>query len=160
MAEYENIELRSEKVRKIISKVPPALATGGTIYIAFLLFALFIAAALIPYPENIRIGIAVTSVERKQIHAEAYIPFRYITRIEEGTNIHVEMEGYTAQKHGYNHGTIEKIENNLISHNGNSYFRVTLKLNAPFKYKVEKEMKGVATLTISDKSILQYILGK
>lgn len=30
MTEYENIELRSEKVRNIIGRVPPELVTGGT----------------------------------------------------------------------------------------------------------------------------------
>lgn len=160
MTEYENLELRSEKVRNIIGKVPPELATGGTVYIAFLLFILLIAAAAIPYPENIRTDIVVTSKNREHVYAEAFIPYRYITQIEKGTNIHVTMEGYAPQKYGFNSGEIEAIEDSVISQNGNSYFRVYLVLRTPFKYQVKRDMKGIATITISDNSILQYILGK
>lgn len=83
MTEYDNIELRSEKVRNIISKVPSELVTGGTVYIALLLMMLFVAAMLIPYPENIRAVTIVTSVDRRSIQADAYIPFRYVNRIKE-----------------------------------------------------------------------------
>lgn len=160
MTEYDNIELRSEKVRNIIGRVPPELATGGTVYIAFLLFVLFIAAAIIPYPENIRTGIIVTYKDRQHIQAEAYIPYRFINRIENGTDIIVEMEGFTAQRYGYNSGVIEAVEDSLISRNGTNYFRAYLTLKVPFKYDVKWNMQGVATITISDKSILQYMLGK
>lgn len=157
MKEYENIELRSEKVRNIIGKVPPKLAMGGTVYIAFLLFVLFIAAATIPYPENIRTGIVVTSKDKRHIHAEAFFPYRYITQIEKGTSISIVMEGYAAQKFGFNSGEIEAMEDSVISLNGNSYFRIYLTLKAPLKYKISQNMKGIATITITDRSILQYI---
>lgn len=160
MTEYENIELRSEKVRNIIGRVPPELVTGGTAYVIFLLVALFVATAAIPYPENIRAAIIVKHKDREGAHAEALIPYRYITRLKTHTEIQVEMEGYTAQKYGHKRGTIEAINDSLISRNGNSYFRAYVRLRTPMKYDIQLNMQGAATVTIADRSILQYILGK
>lgn len=160
MTEHNNIELRSEKVRNIIGKVPPELVMGGTAYVAFLLFALFVAAALIPYPENIRTKVTVTYKDNKQIGMEALIPYRYINRIGKGTDINVEMEGFPAQKYGSQHGTIKIVEDSLISRNQASYFRVYLMMEAPFKYDMKWNMQGIATITLIDKSILQYMLWK
>lgn len=160
MTEYENIELRSEKVRNIIGRVPPELVTGGTAYVIFLLVALFVATAAIPYPENIRAAIIVTHKDREGAHAEALIPYRYITRLKTHAEVQVEMEGYTAQKYGHKRGTIEAINDSLISRNGNSYFRAYLRLRTPMKYDIQLNMQGVATITIADRSILQYIIWK
>lgn len=161
MTEYDNIELRSEKVRNIISKVPSELVTGGTVYIALLLLILFMAAMLIPYPENIRAVTTVTSVERRSIQADAYIPIRYINRIEKGTEVCVELEGFTAQEYGYNHGWVTEVrKDSLISQDGRNYFYVSLVLEAPFKYEVQPRMQGVCTITMTDKTLLLYLFQK
>ncbi len=160
MTEYENIELRSEKVRNIIGRVPPELVTGGTAYVIFLLVALFVATAAIPYPENIRAAVIVTHKDREGAHAEALIPYRYITRLKTHTEIQVEMEGYAAQKYGHKRGTIVAIEDSLISRNGNSYFRAYLTLKAPMKYDIKLNMQGVGTITVANRSILHYIIWK
>lgn len=44
------IELRSEKVRKLIGEIPPALVRWGTIIITIILLALLAAVCLLPYP--------------------------------------------------------------------------------------------------------------
>lgn len=159
MTEYDNIELRSEKVRNIISKVPPELVTGGTAYIVLLLFVLLFATVLIPYPENIRAEIVVTSIDRKRVYAEALIPYRYITRINKGTAINVELEGYTAQKYGFNNGIVKMIDDSVVSRNGNTYFRALLDLRSPLKYEVKMNMQGIVNITIADRTILLYFLG-
>ena len=41
--ELDNIELRSEKVRNIIGKVPPRLVSIGTVIITFIVLALAVA---------------------------------------------------------------------------------------------------------------------
>lgn len=158
MTEHNNIELRSEKVRNIIGKVPPELVMGGTAYVAFLLFALFVAAALIPYPENIRTKVTVIYKDSEQIGIEALIPYRYINRIGKGMDINVEMEGFPARKYGSKRGTIKTVKDSLISRNHSSYFPVYLVMKAPFKYDMKWNMQGIATITVIDKSILQYML--
>ena len=48
--ESENIELRSEKVRNVIGKVPPRLVSLGTVVITIIVLALAVAFYKIPYP--------------------------------------------------------------------------------------------------------------
>ena len=51
--EFNNIELRSEKVRNVIGKVPPRLVSLGTIIITIIVIALGVAFYKIPYPISI-----------------------------------------------------------------------------------------------------------
>ena len=51
--ESENIELRSEKVRNVIGKVPPRLVSLGTVVITIIVLALAVAFYKIPYPISI-----------------------------------------------------------------------------------------------------------
>ena len=55
MSETNNIELRSEKVRQIIGKVPPVLARTGTFIITILVIALAVAFYTIRYPITIEV---------------------------------------------------------------------------------------------------------
>lgn len=47
---HDKIELRSEKVRKLIGEIPPSLVRWGTAIIAIVFFALLAAICLLPYP--------------------------------------------------------------------------------------------------------------
>ena len=51
--EFDNIELRSEKVRNVIGKVPPRLVSLGTVIITIIVLALAVAFYKIPYPISI-----------------------------------------------------------------------------------------------------------
>ena len=51
----DNIELRSEKVRNVIGKVPPRLVSLGTIVITIIVLALAVAFYKIPYPISIEV---------------------------------------------------------------------------------------------------------
>ena len=51
--ELDNIELRSEKVRNVIGKVPPRLVSLGTVIITIIVLALAVAFYKIPYPISI-----------------------------------------------------------------------------------------------------------
>ena len=51
--ETDNIELRSEKVRNVIGKVPPRLVSLGTVVITIIVLALAVAFYKIPYPISI-----------------------------------------------------------------------------------------------------------
>lgn len=46
----DKIELRSEKVRKLIGEIPPSLVRWGTAIIAIVFIALLAAVCLLPYP--------------------------------------------------------------------------------------------------------------
>lgn len=47
---HDKIELRSEKVRKLIGEIPPSLVQWGTAIIAIVFIALLAAVCLLPYP--------------------------------------------------------------------------------------------------------------
>jgi len=59
MAEKENIELRSEKVRSIIGQVPPVLLRYGIVLIGAVLLLLVGIAAFIPYRESLPVSAVV-----------------------------------------------------------------------------------------------------
>ena len=50
MKENNDIELRSEKVRKILGEIPRSLVIWGTTIIISIFALLIIAVSLIPYP--------------------------------------------------------------------------------------------------------------
>ncbi len=47
---HDKIELRSEKVRKLIGEIPPSLVGWGIAIIAIVFLALLAAVCLLPYP--------------------------------------------------------------------------------------------------------------
>ena len=47
---HDKIELRSEKVRKLIGEIPPSLVRWGTVIITIVFIALLAAVCLLPYP--------------------------------------------------------------------------------------------------------------
>ncbi len=47
---HDKIELRSEKVRKLIGEIPPSIVRLGTAIIAIVFIALLAAVCLLPYP--------------------------------------------------------------------------------------------------------------
>ncbi len=47
---HDKIELRSEKVRKLIGEIPPSLVRWGTVIIAIVFIALLAVVCLLPYP--------------------------------------------------------------------------------------------------------------
>lgn len=47
---HDKIELRSEKVRKLLGEIPPSLVRWGTAIIAIVFLALLAAVCLLPYP--------------------------------------------------------------------------------------------------------------
>ena len=47
---HDNIELRSEKVRKLIGEIPPSLVQWGTLIIVIIFLGLLAAVCFLPYP--------------------------------------------------------------------------------------------------------------
>lgn len=47
---HDKIELRSEKVRKMIGEIPPSLVRWGIAIIAIVFIAIIAAVCLLPYP--------------------------------------------------------------------------------------------------------------
>lgn len=68
----DNIELRSEKVRNVIGKVPPRLVSLGTVLITVIVLALALAFYKIPYP----ISIEATGEVINQRTVQVFVPYK------------------------------------------------------------------------------------
>lgn len=50
MSSESELELRSEKVRKLLGEIPPMLITAGIVVIVAILLALIMIVCFVPYP--------------------------------------------------------------------------------------------------------------
>ena len=87
--ESENIELRSEKVRNVIGKVPTRLVSLGTVVITIIVLALVVAFYKIPYP----ISIDANGEVINQRIVQVFVPYKYLYLFDEPRTAHVSFEG-------------------------------------------------------------------
>ncbi len=151
----ENIELRSEKIRHIIGKVPPGIVRYGIIVITVVVVALFLAAYFIPYPETVNGKVIASGAEKSRI----FIPYRYLNKVKDNMKVNVEFEGYDADSYGYQRGTVILISKTPVAVNEINTFVVTVYFKTP-TYKIVKGMTGTATLFLTEESVLKRIVGK
>lgn len=158
MEDYERIELRSEKVRNIIGRIPPMLIRIGITFICLLLIALFAAAWFIPYPESIKTQAEITAPKT----ASVYIPYRYITQIKKEMPVEIELEGYNARTYGYLKARITAISSKVEVRDGDNFFIVTVQLlpSPGFPALIEEHMKGNAFILLANKSIARHLINK
>ena len=86
----DNIELRSEKVRNVIGKVPPRLVSLGTVVITIIVLALAVVFYKIPYPISIEANGEVINQRTIQV----FVPYKYLYLFNEQRTAHVSFEGY------------------------------------------------------------------
>lgn len=72
--ERRQVELRSEKVRKIIGQVPPVLLRYGIMIIGGILLVLIGISAFIPYQPGVDIKITVTQTDSGTLNYSTRIP--------------------------------------------------------------------------------------
>src|SRR5574344_1812755 len=157
MADIDNIELRSEKVRNIIGVVPPSLVRFGISLIALLFIFLAVAAYCIPYQESIEAQ-AVVKVSNNRKYASVLIPYRYLNEVSPGMEIQMEFEGYPSNSYGTIQSTISSADKRLITIQQDNYFEVQAVIPNASRYEIVKGMKGTASVLIRNKSIVQYLL--
>ena len=93
MENKDNIELRSEKVRHIIGRIPPLLNRMGTVVVAIIMIAMSVAVYTVHYPITIEVkGEVVTLSTIPQ--ARVYVPYKYIGLFDEQRTADIKFEGY------------------------------------------------------------------
>lgn len=160
MADYDKVELRSEKVQNLLGKVPPGLVREGIGVIVVILLLMGLAVFYIPYPENIKVNIKVTSMDEWNTYVEAFIPYRFIEKVKKEMPVEIEFEGYEANKYGFVKATIQVLNDTIVSIDGQNYFCAGLSVKSGRTYRIQEKMNGVAFILISDKSIIEHILNK
>lgn len=89
------IELRSEKVRNIIGKIPSVFVRYGTLMIALALFILIVVAAFVPYRETIPVKITVAK-SNAGLTGKSAVSKSDVTKISLGNKIVIndQLLGY------------------------------------------------------------------
>jgi len=153
--ETKDIELRSERVRHLIGKIPPLLIRLGISFIAVLIVALLMAAWFIPYPENLRAEVEIISDQE----AIGYVAYSHINQLEKDMPVRMELEGYNSRSYGYLKGHIQNISKEVIQREGKNYFTVTIQFVPNAQIEMKEQMKGNIYILLSDESILKHIMG-
>ena len=146
--ESDNIELRSEKMRNVICKVPPRLVSLGTVVITITVLALAVAFYKTPYP----ISIEATGEVINQRTVQVFVPYKYLYLFDESRTAHVSLEGN--DNTSYNCDIISH-NAKLIHREDGNYFMATATVstygqNTPV---LQKYMKADVRIIVSNKTL-------
>jgi hypothetical protein len=125
----------------------------GIVIIAAIVVALLGGAYFIPYPETVSGRIIASDVKSATI----FIPYKYVNTIKAGMKVNMEFEGYDAGTYGYQDGVVNKISKVPVESDGGNDFAVYTDIRTK-KYQIVKGMAGVATIFITEKSVLQRMM--
>lgn len=149
--DIDNIELRSEKVRHVIGKVPPRLVRTGTAIITLVVIALGIAFYTIRYPITIEAQGEVVGKDSFKI----YVPYKYLYLFNEPRQVRVTYEGQddNARPSVY---PITSHNDKLIMVDGSNYFLATSHIGSD-STRVQVGQKAEARIIVSDKTLWQQV---
>ena len=149
--DIDNIELRSEKVRHIIGKVPPLLVRTGTVVVTLIVIALTVAFYTIRYPITIEVEGRVMPHDTLQI----VVPYKYLYLFNEPRQVSVTYEGEDTdvRPHVY---TITSFSRQLLSIGSYNYFIAKASI-APDKIHVQIGQKAEGRIIVSDKTLWQQV---
>lgn len=152
--ELDNIELRSEKVRNVIGKVPPRLVSLGTVIISMIVLALAVAFYKIPYPISIEADGEVVNHRTIQV----FVPYKYLYIFNEPRTALVSFEGYDNISYQFD---VTSHSTELVHKEDGNYFRAigiikTYEKTAPV---LQKNQKANIRIVISNKTLWQQVFG-
>ncbi len=149
--ELDNIELRSEKVRNVIGKVPPRLISLGTVIITIIVLSLAVAFYKIPYPISIEADGEVINQRTVQV----FVPYKYLYLFDEPRTANVSFEGKDNQSYQCN---ITSHNTKLIHREGGNYFMAIGIVKAYGKtIPVQRYQKANIRIIISNKKLWQHV---
>ena len=152
--ESDNIELRSEKVRNIIGKVPPRLVTFGTVVFTIIVIALAVAFYKIPYPISIEANGEVVNQRTVQV----FVPYKYLYLFDEPRTALVSFEGN--DNASYNCYIISHTAKLIHKEDGNYFVATaTIKTKEQGSQVLQKYMKADVRIIVSNKTLWQQVFG-
>lgn len=159
MDNQDNIELRSEKIRHIIGRIPPALIRSGIGVISGIIFLLILAAFFIPYPETVEASVQAEDVDNGYTgEAKAAIPYDNFSEIKPGMKVKIHFEGYPPDTYGYVEGVIKRVYRDLIDDGSTGFFMADVTFIQPGGYYiVMKKQFGTGFICISNLTLAQRI---
>lgn len=153
--ESDNIELRSEKVRNVIGKVPPRLVSLGTVIITIIVLALAVAFYKTPYPISIEANGEVINQRTIQV----FVPYKYLYLFNEQRTAHISFEGYDNISYQFD---VTSHSTKLVHKEDGNYFVATATINTQGnsrKSVLQKYMKADIRIIISNKTLWQQVFG-
>ena len=152
--ESDNIELRSEKVRNVIGKVPPRLVSLGTVVITIIVLALAVAFYKIPYPISIEANGEVINQRTVQV----FVPYKYLYLFDEPRTAHVSFEGNDNASYNCN---ITSHKARLIHREDGNYFMAiaTVSTQGQKSPVLQKYMKADVRIIVSNKTLQRRAAG-
>lgn len=143
MAEERNIELRSEKVRNIVGKIPPAVDRYGIAVIGLVLMAIVGVSMLIPYKETV--SFIVRFDPQSKTKGVAYLDKQQAVLLHEGMPVSIIVKGETVE------GMVVSVSEKRI----NGKHEVHIKISENDEITVAKELN--AEVVIMAKSWFEAI---
>ena len=153
--ESDNIELRSEKVRNVIGKVPPRLVSLGTVIITIIVLARAVAFYKTPYPISIEANGEVINQRTIQV----FVPYKYLYLFNEQRTAHVSFEGYDNISYQFD---VTSHSTKLVHKEDGNYFVAIATINTQGnsrKSVLQKYMKADIRIIISNKTLWQQVFG-
>lgn len=165
-----SIELRSEKVRSIIGKIPPATIRLGTTILFVVFVLLFVCSCLFPYYQTICVSAKIYSIiPSNQLPGHNYkaivsIPIEYQFGIKDNQEVAIAIEGYDANKFGILEGRLtKKIIQTSYSEN-HKYMQLevelptTMQTNKGNLIAYYENMEGKASIVLNKRRLISVII--
>lgn len=166
----DSIELRSEKVRSIIGKVPPRLIRSGTLVLFIVFFLLLISSYFFPYSETIVVPVQIEEYQTQTTHitsnsyiAIAFVPIDIQSKVAVGQKSVIEIEGYNKNTHGQLVSEVYNRTNKPIIKEKKKYILFQLALqnglttNNGTAISYYDNMQGTATITLKRERLIKVL---
>lgn len=147
MPEIKDIELRSDRVRKIVGKIPPAVDRYGISVIGLLLVVMVGVSMIIPYKETMTFTVSF-SPEASCKSGIAFVDSQQVASL--GTGMYMSFDMFGEKE--------EAIIKKISSHRINGKYQVEVELMGGDEITIPLEVEG--KITILEKTWFQMIVGK
>ena len=147
MAEERNIELRSEKVRNIVGKIPPAVDRYGITVIGLVLVVAVAVSMLIPYKETVSFGVRFNPAQSKT-EGIAYLETQQVRVLHEGIPVTIIVKGEMVA------GEIVYVSEKRV----NGKYEVHIRISENDEITIEDELD--AEVVVMEKSWFEAVRGR
>lgn len=162
----DNIELRSEKVRNIIGKIPPRIVRIGITVLFVIVSIVLFGSYFFRYPETVQgeANLLPRVDSSSNYYVQATLPYRFITKIQQQQRALIEMEGYDKSRYGLLKGKLVEVFPTPITSKGMSFFKVRIRLNNGMtttqmkKIPFYPNMKGDARIVVGEQPLLEKLI--
>jgi hypothetical protein len=161
----DNIELRSEKARNIIGRIPPRIVRSGIAVLSIVFLILLVSSYFFPYTETISAPVRIIQAtkEPQSYYGVITVPISLQSRTETGQQTVLEIEGYSKNKYGQILGYIERKDDTPIFQNGHKVVVLIVSLDHSLttangtRLVYYQGMEGTATIFLKKERLLNVL---